>query len=72
MDYRPRVGTEWLDHNGRHCKVFDIYTTTSSAGCVMRVEFASYHTFLGQRVEHVDNQVTIGRGMERLVKRTKS
>lgn len=62
----PRIGTEWIDRNGSHCRVFDIYTTTNTAGIVMRTEYASHHTFLGQRVEHTDNQVTIDRGAARL------
>jgi hypothetical protein len=60
------IGTKWKDRNGRDCTVFDIYTTTSSAGCMVKEEYVSYHTFLGQRVEHIDGGVTIARGVARL------
>ena len=60
-----RVGTKWVDRNGRECKVIDVYTTTSTAGCVVKVEYLSFHTFLGQRVEHTDCATTIRKGIAR-------
>lgn len=63
--YNATIGTKWMDRNNRECVVFDIYTTTNTAGIEMRKEYASYHTFLGQRVEHLDNLVTIAKGIHR-------
>jgi hypothetical protein len=70
VDVRPiTIGTQWLDRNGRECKVIDIYTTTSTAGCVISVEYLSFHKFMGQRVEHTDCATTIRMGMARLAER---
>jgi hypothetical protein len=60
------IGTKWNDRNGRECTVCDIYTTTSTGGAVVKVEYVSYHTFLGQRVEHIDNQTGVLRGIARI------
>ena len=68
-NYTPTIGTDWLNHHGRLCRVFDIYVTTNSAGIEVERRYVSYYLFAGQRVESIDNQVTVGKGMHKLAQR---
>lgn len=71
MDLTVKIGTRWQDRNGRECIVFDCYTTWSLAGVQVRKEWVSYHSFLGQRVEHIDNDTTVRMGIARAAEPTK-
>lgn len=60
------IGTKFMTggKSPKQCVVTDIYTTTNSAGEVVRVRYVATHSFLGQVVADYDVcDVTIAKGL---------
>jgi hypothetical protein len=61
------IGTEFFTRGKypRKCKVIDVYTTTNSAGIVVKVTYVAEHEFLNRTILEYDiPEATIIRGMK--------
>lgn len=49
------IGDKFMSHgkHPRECTVVDIYTTTNSAGEVVKTEFKAVHQFMGQEISQL-------------------
>lgn len=49
------IGDKFMSHgkHPRECTVVDIYTTTNTAGEVVKVQFKAVHQFMGQELSEL-------------------